>query len=206
MRDEEPSGVAVAEKRPLADMIFPALIVFAPYAICFLVGLTSVATIGCVSNEYANDSPALPGIEIYGNTAIGQTFTSRYNDLNSVDVLMQNDGRANSNGVLFHLKASPTSGDIAMVTMSAADIVNNKYHSFKFPTIPDSKDRTYYFSIESPQSNPGDAVTVLLNSEDGGSAYYGDQSIGDIVFRSHYKPGLPEIFSFIGSKYPIVSI
>lgn len=195
IRDEEPSDAA--GERPMADMAFPILITFAPYAICFLAGMAAVATIGCASIDFADNSTAVPGGEIYGNTTISQAFTARYDNLNSVDVLMQGNGRASSDEVLFHLKGSPTSGDIAVVSANAGDIQNNKYHSFKFPKIPDSKGKTYYFSIESTRQEPGSSVTVFVNT-------WGDHK-GDIVFRPHYKPGLQKTLSYIGNKYPIVS-
>jgi len=196
LRDDVPSDAA--GERPLADMVYPILITFAPYAICFFVGLAAVATIGCASIDFADNSTAVPGGEIYGNTTISQAFTSLYDHLNSVDVLMQGNGRASSDEVLFHLKESPTSGDIAVVSANAGDIQNNKYHSFKFQQIPDSKGKTYYFSIESTRQEPGNAVAVFVNA-------WGDHQ-GDIVFRLHYKPGLQETLSFIGNKYPIVSL
>ncbi len=80
--------------------------------------------------------------------------------------------RKNHQEIIFRLKYSPDDeAAIHTEKFSAADVVDNAYRSFEFPLIPDSKGKMFYFSFESPQSAPGDAITIWAKK------------------RSHYKKG-----------------
>jgi hypothetical protein len=130
--------------------------------------------------------------EIRGGRTVGQTFVAQRDGLHAVDVLMATFDRQNTHPVVFHLRENPDSNDdLRTVTVAASDIVDNAYHRFSFPPIPDSHHRRFYFFIESPASQPGDAVTAWIgppSSYQNGSLYLeGQAEEGQLAFQLSYK-------------------
>jgi hypothetical protein len=135
--------------------------------------------------------------EIYGDAQVGQTFAVSYSDLYRVDVLLLTYGRINTHDVVFHLKASPREGeDLRKVTISAREVEDGAYFGFTFPRIPDSAGKNLFFYLDSPESVPGDAITI--GSKDGdpyakGTAYLnGSPTEQDLTFVTRYRAGLWE--------------
>ncbi len=137
-----------------------------------------------------------------------ESFISEVNGLNSVEVYMATYGHQNLKDVIFHLKSSPSSGDIATVKINASDISDNSNIDFKFPRIPDSRGKQYYFIIEAPGADPNDSITAWYSDSDtyaSGTAYYNQKpQNGDLAFKTHYKPAISDLLSFIGNRYPII--
>jgi len=129
--------------------------------------------------------------EIIQGTEIGQTFTCDNNNLTRIDVMLATYKRKNHQDIIFRLKYSPDDA-VAIHTekFSAADVVDNAYRSFEFPLIPDSNGKMFYFSFESPQSSPGDAITVWANKKNHykqGSVYINrKKSSGDLRFVTYF--------------------
>jgi hypothetical protein len=99
--------------------------------------------------------------EIYGDTQVGQTFAAPHSDLYRVDVLLLSYVRINTHDVVFHLKASPKEEkDLLGVTINARQVTDGDYFGFTFPQIPDSAGKTFFFYLDSPESVPGDAITI----------------------------------------------
>gem|GEM_PF-1547032 len=135
--------------------------------------------------------------EIYGDAQAGQTFAASYSGLYRVDVLLLTHGRINTHEVVFHLKASPKEEeDLLKVTISAREVKDGAYFGFTFPRIPDSAGKTFFFYLDSPQSDPGDAITIGGKGGDPytkGTAYVnGSPTERDLTFVAHYQPGLLE--------------
>jgi len=140
--------------------------------------------------------------EIYGDTQVGQTFAAPYPDLYRVDVLLLTYGRINTEDIVFHLKTSPKDEeDLLKVTINAREVTDGAYFGFTFPRIPDSAGKSFFFYLDSPESVPGDAITV--GSKDGdsytkGTAYVnGSPRERDLTFVAHYRPGLWEITNVV---------
>jgi len=127
--------------------------------------------------------------EIYGETKVGQSFYSYGSGLSGIKVLMANyHNRENTHNVIFHLMENPKSTkDFRRVVVNASEILDNEYHNFEFNPIPDSKGKTYYFYIESPDSVPGNAITVLYAPDDiygGGTRFMNSKPVkGDLFFQ-----------------------
>ncbi len=139
--------------------------------------------------------------EIHGSRTVGQTFVAHENGLSRVDVLLATYARKNTHPVIFHLKESPgAADDIATITFSAARVKDNAFHQFKFAPIPDSKGKSYFFALESPQSVPGDAITIWHEPEDvydeGAMYVNGQPTNGDLAFRTYYG-GLGDVISSV---------
>jgi hypothetical protein len=133
--------------------------------------------------------------EIIANLAVGQSFYSTSPNLESIDICMATYARINIKDIIFHLKSSPESlSDIVLIKTNAALIENNEYHRFKFSPIKESANRSYYFYIESPDSVPGNAITIWSSKDDvysQGSAYINSKPInGDLTFNVYYASAL----------------
>ena len=131
--------------------------------------------------------------EIYGETKVGQTFYSYGSGLSGIKVLMANyHNRENTHDVIFHLREGPESiKDLRRVVVNASKILDNEYRSFEFDPIPDSKGKTYYFFIESPNSVPGNAITVLYAPGDiygGGTRFMNGKPVGGDLFFQKINP------------------
>lgn len=135
--------------------------------------------------------------EFYGDAQVGQTFVAPYSGLYRVDVLLLTYGRINTHDIVFHLKASPEEEeDLLKITINARQ-AKDTYFGFTFPRIPDSAGKTFFFYLDSPESVPGDAITI--GSKDGdpyakGAAYLnGSPTEQDLTFVARYRAGLWEI-------------
>lgn len=127
--------------------------------------------------------------EIYGDTVIGQSFIATENNLTRVDVLFLTYERENNKDIIFHLIDQSSTDDIAEIIINASEISTNDYCSFYFDPIPGSKMKTYSFSLSSPESYPGNAVSLYSSRNDvymGGSASInGEKYTGDLAFRTY---------------------
>lgn len=135
--------------------------------------------------------------EIYGDAQAGQTFAAPYSGLYRVDVLLLTYGRINTHDVVFHLKASPKEEeDLLKVTINAREVKDDTYSVFTFPRIPDSAGKIFFFCLDSPESVPGDAITIGSKGGDPyarGTAYLnGSPTEQDLTFVAHYRAGLWE--------------
>jgi hypothetical protein len=136
--------------------------------------------------------------EIHGSTTGGQTFTSKQSNLSAIEINMATYARRNTHEVIFHLRSSPNSTvDIVTIRVNAAKIADNKFHRFSFSPISDSENKPYYFFIESPNSAPGNAITIWYCTEDvynAGSAYKNHEPMeGDLSFRTYYESDIPNV-------------
>ncbi|HWP47283.1 MAG TPA: hypothetical protein VNM22_08995 [Candidatus Limnocylindrales bacterium] len=133
--------------------------------------------------------------EIFGDKKIGQTFRAEAKNLTGIEVFLATYARTNTFPIIFHLKETPDAPtDLFTQTLPAWQIRNNAYHRFRFPVIPDSQGKSYYFSLESPESRPGNAITAWRHSEDrykNGSLWiHGVEEKGDLTFRTVYESSL----------------
>jgi hypothetical protein len=108
-----------------------------------------------------NGATVRPLGELTGRRQIGQHFVARRDGLYRVDVLVDTYGRCNTRDIIFRLRESPTAeDDLATVRVNASLLLDRGYVSFAFTPLTDSGGKSYYFVIESPESVPGDAITL----------------------------------------------
>ncbi|RME48419.1 MAG: glycosyltransferase, partial [Caldilineae bacterium] len=116
-------------------------------------------------NIVLNGAPVQTLGELAGRRRIGQRFIARRDGLCGVEVLVSTYGRRNTRDVCFRLKESPTSAsDLAVVRVNASLLSDRGYVRFAFAPQSDSGGKSYYFCIESPESVPGDAITLWAYS------------------------------------------
>lgn len=137
-------------------------------------------------------APVQPTGELQGSSQIGQTFVARWNNLHRIDVLVGTFGRRNTRDLIFHLKTSPEApDDLARVRLNASLLRDSEYCSFAFKAQPDSSSRSYYFYLESPESIPGDAITLWayrdVDLPEVQLYRNGRASKGQLIFGTYYQ-------------------
>ena len=152
-----------------------------------LLVLTS-CTVGGVDVEQEQAS-GLAG-ELLGSHSFGQTLTLQYDGLYRVDLYTATYARENTHPVILSVRAGPdATGDLVRLELPAAQISNSGPTVITFSPLADTADRVLYFSIESPGSVPGDAITIYRHEEDvypDGEMYTdGEPSGGDIAFIAY---------------------
>ena len=130
--------------------------------------------------------------ELTGPRQIGQSFVARHDNLHRIDVFVATYRRRNTRDVILHLRESPTAKqDLATVKVNANLWPDNAYASFTFEPQAESRGKSYYFYLESPNSVPGDAITLWAYSQvnlPSDSLYRNGQvSEGQLIFGLFYQ-------------------
>jgi hypothetical protein len=154
--------------------------------------------------------PFSPVGELTAGRTIGQTFTAEADGLYRLDVQLATYGRDNSGRVRFHLRQSPAAGeDIASVEFDAADVVDDADRPFLFPRQAHSAGRAYYFFFDTPDGQPGQAITVrgVVSGPDrypGGGLLIDGQPVagGDLTFIPYFDGGLPLLLKRFATFQP----
>jgi hypothetical protein len=101
------------------------------------------------------------------------------------------------------LEVFETDGDepIRESVINAAEMFDISHVSFDFPVIEDSLDQCYQFAFTSPESEPGNAITLRFDRrspyEDGHAILNGEVVEGDIVFQPQYDLQTPLYSGFL---------
>lgn len=141
----------------------------------------------------------VPVGEIMGATEISQEFISRcYGTVTKIDILYATYNRTNTNPVIFRLTDS-TGKILSEQFTSASSLIDNSWFSYKIPSLGDSFGKTFRFSITSPKSIHGNAITVWGSLKDDfpdGTEIENGKSVNrDLVFRySCNQPVLTDWF------------
>lgn len=170
--------------------------------------LALISLSGCTLDNISAQQEKATGLwdELIGGTSFGQSFISVSNNLYRIDLSTATFSRVNTAPVIFSLKNNPQdTTTIFSIEIPGPDIQNERPTSIEFPLILDSASKSFYFTIESPESNPGNAITVYANEQDqysDGSAYRNNQVVGgDLVFTAYSR----ENFTFLGVLQDIAS-
>ncbi len=138
----------------------------------------------------------VPAGEIYGPIKIGQTFVSPTNGLYRIDLLLATYARKNDRDVIFHLRNTPEGEDLVTVRLNASEVEDNSFYRFEFPPIANSAGQSFYFFLESPDSEPGNAITiwgVVRNVYNEGKGYRNHRPTGgELAFRVYAEKALWE--------------
>jgi hypothetical protein len=135
--------------------------------------------------------------ELLDSQAIGQTFTPNYNGLYRIDLYTATYARRNTHPVIFRIKTTPDTGqDLVRGELAPDEISNTGPTVITFPPLPDTAEQPLYFSIESPGSVPGDAITLYYHEKnvypDGTMHLNGQAVSGDLAFIAYSE----ETFAF----------
>ena len=184
----------VTDTRKRASRGRAHLIALAGVGMALLVCMTGGRkTVGQLGADQSQASQVVG--ELVASATIGQTFVAEYPGLSRVEVKLATYARRNSGPLIFHLRAAPNATeDVVTLTLDAAEIEDNAYHSFDFPPIRDSAGHTFYFYLETPEAEPDNAITAWGTTEDAypdGKAVLRDvpgHGVHDLTFRLEYNP------------------
>jgi len=139
---------------------------------------------------------------VFGSTSVGQTFVSRVDNLDGVEIYFGPILSENAS-VILHLQVGGR--DVRTVSVNASDLVYHQYNRFNFTTILDSANKNYSFVLQSPDSTFRDPVCVsyiddsLVSSPtvyaDGYALMDGARLSGDLTFRITSEITLAEAFN-----------
>lgn len=106
--------------------------------------------------------------ELIGSSEVGQLLSIEDNNWSSIDIgLATYSSRANNQDVTVHIRSDATSSqDIRTITRNAKDILDSDWNTFAFEPITNSAEKTFFVSITSPTSTPGNAIAVRYSNED----------------------------------------
>jgi hypothetical protein len=91
----------------------------------------------------------------------GQRFYSAHNGLSGIRVRVAVRGKAVTSRLVLHLRANPGADqDIYSVDIPTYRLRDGQTVALRFPPLEDSAGRWYYFSAESPDAVPGDAISL----------------------------------------------
>ena len=167
-------------------------------------------------DAYPNSQPTA---NIFSYHKIGQTFVAERDNLCRIDVMLGTHDRENDKKVVFQLwQNNPEKILITQQEFNALDVKNNLYNSIRFSPVNHSKDKTYYFLLQSPESTPDNSICAWMNPKNiygNGQLMLNDQPHkGDLVFRVYsLRPVNTEIGRIVrnysgvfGNKYILILV
>lgn len=162
----------------------------------FILSLGLVGYLYIIDNN-AVDMPSDSSISINKSVTVGQSFISHYSNLRMIQIRASSDTTAQS--AILHLRSDPTS-TTDIVNVHANIIETNpggNYASYRFTFSPlaDSRNKTYYFEIENPDSSYNMELLVSSNnSYSEGNMYINNNPASeDLVFTTLFKGRFSEI-------------
>jgi hypothetical protein len=158
--------------------------------LCIILFSLTGCTVGGIDVEQES-ATGLAG-ELLDGHSFGQTFITQYDGLYRLDLYTATYDRENTHPVVFRICSSPTcqaGEELQRLELPAAQISNSGPTVITFPTITGTAGHTIYFSVESPGSVPGDAISVYRNDTDvypdGQMFIDGQPTNGDIAFIAY---------------------
>lgn len=154
--------------------------------------------LACEGQPINNNVAPTDTQQIWGEQIISQSFIAPHNNLNRVDILFQTYQRQNTYDVTLRLLEAPAEGqdpfkgpELFETTFNAATVSDQSWQTFTFPSISNSKGKTYLITLQSPESVKGNAITVGGIERDvfqSGSAFLGPTPLqADITFRACFQ-------------------
>ena len=134
-----------------------------------------------------NVSPEVPVGELVKGTKVIQTFVSQCSGFNRVELYFGAYGRVNTHPVILRVTDTVTKDTFYEQVIPGPEIADNQWLELAFEPRPDSMGKQYRISVHSPESQPGDAVTLWRSQGDvypDGEALINRQPIhADLAFR-----------------------
>lgn len=127
--------------------------------------------------------------DLFGDRTVGQLVPIEQDNWSAIEIgLATFSSRHNTQDVILHVRESiEATEDVRTVRLNANQIEDSSYHRFEFESIADAAGKTFYVFLDSPTSQPGDAITVRFANEDilpGEMVRGGAVAIGrDVAYR-----------------------
>lgn len=106
--------------------------------------------------------------ELVAGHSLGQRFYVGEDGLSGVRVQVETFGRRNTSRLFLRLRDSPGAAtDLFHIEMPTHNLSQGQLLALRFPPIPDSAGRSFYFVAESPDGVPGDAISLRGSTRPG---------------------------------------
>lgn len=165
-------------------------------AILFVAVLAPLLLTGCVEKVDRGTmqrQASIPAGDLYADHTIGQTFVSRRDGLNAIEVLLadyEESDRSVASLELVLLEGLLERREVARTTIPAETIVHNLSFRFQFARQCDSAGRSYLLQVSAPQASTPARATLWAHSADlyaEGTLLNDDQPVpGDLTFWCYY--------------------
>lgn len=144
------------------------------------VGARSRGLLRALTPKRAAPQRRYPLTELVAGRSHGQRFLSKRNGLSGIIVVPSLLGRSNTSRLVLHIRTNPGApGDIHSLNLPTHSLTEGQALAFRFPPIPDSANRWFYFIADSPDGVPGDTVTLFASGHPEG------------IEAQRYEDGLP---------------
>ena len=144
------------------------------------VGARSRGLLRALAPKRAGPQRRYPLTELVAGRSHGQRFLSKRNGLSGIIIVPSLLGRSNTSRLVLHIRTNPGSpGDIHSLNLPTHNLTEGQALAFRFPPIPDSANRWFYFIADSPDGVPGDTVTLFASAHPEG------------IEAQRYEDGLP---------------
>jgi len=144
------------------------------------VGARSRGLLRALAPKRAVPQRRYPLTELVAGRSHGQRFLSKRNGLSGIIIVPSLLGRSNTSRLVLHIRTNPGApGDIHSLNLPTHNLTEGQALAFRFPPIPDSANRWFYFIADSPDGVPGDTVTLFASAHPEG------------IEAQRYEDGLP---------------
>ena len=131
--------------------------------------------------------------QIYGQRQVGQTFVAGKNNLEMIIVNLRNGRLRNQQPIYFYLQEANQTQKVRELKINGYNVGDPSLVKFQFEPIPDAAGKSYYFYLESPDSDVNDAVEIAYNEQDiyssGKMVLSEEENEADLRFIVNYYPG-----------------
>jgi hypothetical protein len=132
-----------------------------------------------------------PTLGIYGLRNVTQKFISGNTNLSAIGTSIKNPNLKNKKDIILTL-SDENMRLIRTTIISGQNVQDGDFIKFVFDPIPDSKNKTYFFNLNSPTAGPEDLIEVFLsqNPPNWIEQYSYDKNVypGGVPIVLYYKP------------------
>lgn len=187
----------------MANKLISAVLFTLTLAGLIAMGVSLFNQLACEGQPINNNVLPTFSQQIMGEQILSQSFIAPRPGLNRIDILFQTYQRQNTQDVTLRLLEVPGGVDnplqgveLFKATFNATDVSDEIWRTFGFAPIPDSAEKTYLITLQSPESVNGNAITVGGIERDvyrPGSAFLGPVPVpADITFRACFQMTISE--------------
>lgn len=119
---------------------------------------------------------------------VGQTFIARKNNLSRITIDLKNAILKNEKPIYFHLRETESAQDLKKIEISGFNIGDPSSVKFQFEPISNSAGKSYYFYLDSPDSNNSDGIEIYHSLQDlysdGGMMVNEEEIMGELRFST----------------------
>ncbi len=146
-----------------------------------------------------------PSPAISSDVLVGQTFTPDRNNIARIDLYFAILSRSHNGKIIFRLRKNSAKGKVIFTQLEkASNLRGNHYYSFTFPPILNSKNKTYFFSVNAIDLEPKDIYIWYYSGDNAypyGRGFANRKPLnGDLQFNTYFKVPLTEGFKIALSR------